>query len=94
MKTLTLITVLSLFSANILAERDNENTVPPIQLRNAQNCSDIQVENVVDWFKGFSDVNQLDQRIDPPHSQGDVGWCFSYTGTLFISKQAFLLKLG
>ena len=74
-----LLSFLILFSSTpSFAESDREQ-IPAIQLRSEYECSDIQVENVVDWFKGYHEVNSLDLRIGEPQNQLDVGWCFSYT---------------
>ncbi len=80
MKTLTLTLLTTLITTPTFAKRDDDhNRVPRIKLRAANHCSDLQVENVVDWFKGYEEVNYLDQRIGKVFNQGSVGWCFTYT---------------
>lgn len=89
--TLTLLlSALSLSSQSAQAGRngpDRNDEVPRIQLRDAYECSDLQVENTVDWLKGHEEVNKLDQLIGPPRHQGSVGWCFSYTARDLLHYQ-------
>lgn len=76
--TLSLILFVSSFSA--YADRDDHaNRIPRFKARDAYSCSDIQVENVVDWFRGKEQINELDEKIGVPYNQGSVGWCFAYT---------------
>jgi len=87
--TLSLFTLLLLNPLHVSAnDRDNrDDNVPPIQLRNSYDCSDLQVENTVDWLKGYDQSNRLNERIGIPKNQGSVGWCFSYAARDLIHSQ-------
>ena len=88
MKKLTLpLFTLLLLNPLLVSANDRDNSVPPIELRNSYDCSDLQVENSVDWLKGYDQTNRLNERIGVPKNQGSVGWCFSYAARDLIHSQ-------
>lgn len=87
----TILLSLALFaltpSTQVFAESSARVTIPAFSARSKTKCSDLQVENVVDWARGKDSENKLNTKIGEVRDQGDVGWCYAYAARDLIHQQ-------